>query len=112
MDRFVCRKQIVEDLERLGFLEKIEDYDHAVGQCYRCKTVVEPTTSIQWFVTVKPLADKAVEAVRERQDQHLSEDLVQYLLFLDGQYPRLVHLPADLVGAPDSGLDLRSPAAN
>ena len=64
LDRYVCRKQIVEDLERLGFLEKIEDYDHAVGQCYRCKTVVEPTTSIQWFVKVKPLADKSVEAVR------------------------------------------------
>ena len=58
-------RQIVEDLEGLGFLEKIEDYEHAVGHCYRCKTVVEPTTSLQWFVSVRPLADKAVAAVRD-----------------------------------------------
>ncbi len=65
LDRFACRKKVVEDLERLGFLEKVDDYEHAVGQCYRCKTVSEPTTSVQWFVSVKPLADKAVAAVRE-----------------------------------------------
>jgi valyl-tRNA synthetase len=65
LDRFICRKKVVEDLERLGFLEKVEDYDHAVGHCYRCKTVSEPTTSVQWFVAVKPLADKAVAAVRD-----------------------------------------------
>jgi len=52
-------------LEAQGFLEKIEDYQHAVGKCYRCTTVVEPTTSKQWFVSVRPLADKAVAAVRE-----------------------------------------------
>ncbi len=65
LDRFKCRKQIVADLKEQGFLVEIEDYDHAVGQCYRCKTVVEPTTSLQWFVSVKPLADKAVSAVRD-----------------------------------------------
>lgn len=65
LDRFECRKKVVEDLERLGVLVEVEDYDHAVGQCYRCKTVSEPTTSIQWFVSVKPLAYKAVSAVRE-----------------------------------------------
>jgi len=65
LDRFACRKKIVADLEEQGFLEKIEDYDHAVGHCYRCKTVVEATTSLQWFVSVKPLADKAVAAVSE-----------------------------------------------
>ena len=67
LDRFKCRKQIVADLEEQGFLVEIEDYDHAVGQCYRCKTVVEPTTSLQWFVSVKPLADKAVSAVRDER---------------------------------------------
>ncbi len=67
MDRFACREQIVKDLDELGFLDKIEDYDHAVGKCYRCATVVEPTTSKQWFVSVRPLADKAVEAVREER---------------------------------------------
>ncbi|MCW5211862.1 valine--tRNA ligase [Desulfobulbus sp. TB] len=65
MDRFACRDQIVTDLDELGFLDKIEDYDHAVGKCYRCDTVVEPTTSKQWFVSVRPLADKAVAAVRD-----------------------------------------------
>jgi valyl-tRNA synthetase len=65
LDRFACRKQIVKDLEEQGFLDKIEDYQHAVGKCYRCATVVEPTTSKQWFVSVRPLADKAVAAVQE-----------------------------------------------
>ena len=65
LDRFLCRQKVVEDLERLGFLDKIEDYQHAVGHCYRCKTVSEPTTSLQWFVSVRPLADKAVAAVRD-----------------------------------------------
>jgi len=67
LDRFECRKKIVNDLKELGFLERIEDYEHAVGNCYRCKTVVEPTTSLQWFVSVKPLAEKAVTAVREER---------------------------------------------
>ena len=65
MDRFECRKKIVADLKEQGYLVEIEDYDHAVGQCYRCKTVVEPTTSLQWFVSVKPLAAEAVTAVRD-----------------------------------------------
>ncbi|MFZ5799059.1 MAG: valine--tRNA ligase, partial [Thermodesulfobacteriota bacterium] len=65
LDRTECRTRIVADLEAQGFLEKIEDYQHAVGRCYRCATVVEPTTSKQWFVSVRPLADKAVTAVRE-----------------------------------------------
>ncbi|MEN8140481.1 MAG: valine--tRNA ligase [Thermodesulfobacteriota bacterium] len=65
LDRFECRKRIVADLKEQGYLEKIEEYDHAVGHCYRCKTVTEPTTSLQWFVSVKPLAAKAVDAVRD-----------------------------------------------
>jgi len=65
LDRFACRKQVVADLEELGLLDKVEDYDHAIGLCYRCKTVIEPTTSMQWFVSVRPLADKAVAAVRD-----------------------------------------------
>lgn len=65
LDRFDCRKKIVADLKEQGYLEEIEDYDHAVGLCYRCKTVIEPTTSLQWFVSVRPLADKAVSAVQD-----------------------------------------------
>jgi valyl-tRNA synthetase len=65
LDRFACRKKVVEDLKDLGLLDRIEDYDHAVGHCYRCHTVAEQTTSLQWFVSVKPLAEKAVAAVRD-----------------------------------------------
>lgn len=65
MDRFECRRQILEDFEQEGVLLKMEDYRHMVGHCYRCKTMVEPNLSLQWFVKTKPLAKPAVEAVRE-----------------------------------------------
>jgi valyl-tRNA synthetase len=63
LDRFDCRKAVVKDLEQLGLLIKIEPYQHSVGHCYRCKTVVEPNLSKQWFVRVKPLAQEAIAAV-------------------------------------------------
>ena len=62
-DRFEARRRVVADLERLGLIEKIEPYDLSVGKCDRCKTVVEPLVSTQWFVKMKPLAEKAIEAV-------------------------------------------------
>jgi valyl-tRNA synthetase len=65
LDRFECRRRIVEDLRRLGLIERIEPYRHAVGLCYRCRTVVEPLVSKQWYVNVKPLAEAAVRAVRQ-----------------------------------------------
>ncbi|KAB0669390.1 valine--tRNA ligase [Oryzomonas sagensis] len=65
MDRFEARKRIVEDLEAAGLLEKIEDHAMAVGGCYRCKTVVEPYLSLQWYVKVAPLAERALAAVKE-----------------------------------------------
>ncbi|MBU4260696.1 MAG: valine--tRNA ligase [Proteobacteria bacterium] len=64
LDRFACRTKIVEDLREQGYLEGIEDYQHGVGHCYRCATVVEPSLSKQWFVSVKPLAAKAIDAVK------------------------------------------------
>ena len=64
-DRFECRENIVADLEREGLLIKIEPYTHAVGTCERCHTDIEPRISTQWFVEVKPLAEAAMEAVRE-----------------------------------------------
>ncbi|MGH7262460.1 MAG: valine--tRNA ligase, partial [Candidatus Rokuibacteriota bacterium] len=64
LDRFECRGRIVLDLERLALIEKIETYQHSVGICYRCKTVVEPLVSTQWFVRTKPLAAPAIKAVR------------------------------------------------
>ena len=64
LDRFECRKKIVDDLKNSGVLEKIEDLSHSVGHCYRCRTVIEPYLSKQWFVKTKPLAEPAMEAVR------------------------------------------------
>lgn len=64
LDRFECRKRIVEDMQTLGLISKIEDYPHRLGLCYRCRTVVEPLVSRQWFVRMKPLAEPAIEAVR------------------------------------------------
>ena len=63
MDRFQCRKAVVEALKNEGFLEKIDAYQHSIGHCYRCRTIIEPNLSKQWFVKTKPLAEKAVEAV-------------------------------------------------
>jgi len=67
MDRFECRKKIVGDFERDGTLLKMEDYRHNVGHCYRCKTIIEPTLSKQWFVRTKPLAEAAIQAVTDRR---------------------------------------------
>ncbi len=63
LDRFEARKRVVGDLEKESLLLKIEPHRHAVGHCYRCRNIVEPNLSLQWFVDVKPLAEKAIEAV-------------------------------------------------
>ncbi|HHF52825.1 MAG TPA: valine--tRNA ligase, partial [candidate division WOR-3 bacterium] len=63
LERYTARKKILEDLEKNGFIEKIEDYQHNVGTCYRCHTVIEPYISEQWFVKMKPLAEPALKAV-------------------------------------------------
>ena len=66
MDPMACRKAVVEELDKLGLLVKIEDYSHNVGFCYRHgDTPVEPRLSEQWFVRMKPLAEPAIAAVRE-----------------------------------------------
>jgi valyl-tRNA synthetase len=65
MDRFEARKRIVGELEAAGLLERVEDHAMAVGGCYRCKTVVEPYLSLQWYVKVAPLAERALAAVKE-----------------------------------------------
>jgi valyl-tRNA synthetase len=65
LDRFVARKKIVADLEEISLLAGIKDHVNNVGHCDRCKTVVEPRLSLQWFVKIQPLADKAIAAVKE-----------------------------------------------
>ncbi len=64
MDRFEAREAIVAMLKEEELLEKVEPHTHAVGHCYRCKTVIEPYLTEQWFVKTKPLAQKPIEAVK------------------------------------------------
>src|SRR5512133_1206091 len=64
LDRFEARKRIVAELEEAGLLEKIDDHAMSVGGCYRCKTVVEPYLSLQWYVKVAPLAERVLAAVK------------------------------------------------
>jgi valyl-tRNA synthetase len=64
-DRFECRENIVADFEKEGLLIQVEPYTHAVGTCQRCDTDIEPRISTQWFVKTKPLAEAAMEAVRD-----------------------------------------------
>ena len=73
MDRYECREAIVKDLEEQGYLVKVEPYSHNVGCCYRCGNVVEPLTSPQWFVKMKPLAEAAIEVVKDGRIKFVPE---------------------------------------
>jgi valyl-tRNA synthetase len=67
LDRFSCRQALLADLKEDGLLEKIEPYQHSVGHCDRCQTVIEPIASKQWFIKTKPLAQPAIQAVLDKQ---------------------------------------------
>lgn len=73
MDRYECRKAIPEDLKEQGLFVKTEEKEHAVGHCSRCHTVVEPLTTKQWFVKMKPLAGPAMEAVKSGKTKFVPE---------------------------------------
>ena len=73
MDRYEARKAIVADLEEQGYLVKVEPYNHNVGCCYRCGTVVEPLTSPQWFVKMQPLAKAAIDVVKDGRIKFVPE---------------------------------------
>ena len=73
LDRYEARKQIVEELKEMGLLIKIEDYVNNVGHCDRCKTVIEPMISKQWFVKMEELAKPAIEAVESGEIEFLEE---------------------------------------
>ena len=64
MDRYEARKAMVKDLEEQGLLVKVEPHKHNVGTCQRCGTTVEPTASLQWFVSMKELAKPAIDVVK------------------------------------------------
>ncbi|WP_130807448.1 valine--tRNA ligase [Senegalia massiliensis] len=73
LERYEARKQIVSDLEDKGYLVKIKDHDHNVGHCERCDTIVEPIISKQWFVEMKPLAEPAIEALKNGEFKFIPE---------------------------------------
>ncbi len=65
LERGAARGKVVADLDAQGLLEKIDSHANAVGECYRCKTVIEPFLSLQWYVNVQPLAAEAIKAVQQ-----------------------------------------------
>ena len=73
MTREQARVAIVKELEEIGALVKTEDYEHNVGKCYRCKTIVEPYASKQWFVKMEDLARPAIEAVKNKETRFVPE---------------------------------------
>ncbi len=73
MDRYECRKAVVEELKQLGNLVRIEPHNHNVGHCYRCHTTVEPRVSKQWFVKMEPLARPAINAVNDKKTAFVPE---------------------------------------
>lgn len=73
LDRYRAREAVITDLESGGYLLKIENIVHSVGHCYRCETAVEPRLMDQWFVRMKPLAEKAIEAVETGQIKFVPE---------------------------------------
>ena len=73
MTREECREKIVEELDAKGYLVKTEPYKHNVGECYRCKSVVEPMVSKQWFVKMAPLAKPAIDVVRKKKVEFIPD---------------------------------------
>lgn len=80
MDRYACRKLITQDLKEQGYLLRVEDYQHAVGHCYRCNTVIEPMLSKQWFVRMHPLAEPAIKAVGDGRISFVPERFTKIYL--------------------------------
>jgi valyl-tRNA synthetase len=74
LDRFEARRRVVADLQALGLLEKTQDYPLNISRCQRCKTPVEPLVSTQWFVKIKPLAAKAIDAVENKKIEFIPEN--------------------------------------
>jgi len=73
LDRFEARKRVLEELERQSLLVRVEDYTHSVGHHDRCKTIVEPLVSTQWFMRMKGLAEEAIKAVEDRRTRFIPE---------------------------------------
>ena len=65
LDRYKARTRVVEKFEELGLLEKVDEYEFAISKCERCKTVIEPLISTQWFMRMDKLRDRALEALQQ-----------------------------------------------
>ena len=78
-----ARAKVAADLKEQGFLVKVEDYTHSVGHCYKCGTVIEPLLKDQWFIDMKPLAEKAIAALKAGEIRFYPEakkdQLIKYL---------------------------------
>ncbi|MBI4297009.1 MAG: valine--tRNA ligase [Chloroflexi bacterium] len=85
LDRYECRRRLLADLERDSLLVKTEPHSHAIGHCQRCRTVVEPRLSLQWFVRIQPLAEPAIRAVTEGRIKIVPERFTKvYLNWMEG----------------------------
>ena len=83
-ERYECRKNLVRELEAGGYLVKVEEHSHAVGHCQRCRTVVEPLVSKQWFVKMAPLVQAAVDCVEDGRTQFVPERFTKiYINWMD-----------------------------
>ena len=80
LDRFEARKRVLHDLQEQGFLVAAKDYTLSLGKCDRCGTVVEPRLSLQWFIKIKPLADRAKAAVESGEITIVPENFRQIYL--------------------------------
>ncbi len=114
-DRYEARERVIHDLHEQGFLVGTKDYTVPLGKCDRCKTIVEPRLSTQWFVAVNktPKSGRALDCEDragrgEERRHHLHAGKLQdHIPELDGEHPRLVHLAPALVGTPHPSLALR-----
>jgi valyl-tRNA synthetase len=85
MDRYECRKFVLKDLADAGLIDRQEKYTHSISQCYRCKTVIEPLPALQWYVKVRPLADKAMKAVSEGETRIIPQSWENtYFAWMEG----------------------------
>jgi valyl-tRNA synthetase len=80
LDRSKCREAVIEALKEEGLLIDVIPHKHSVGHCYRCKTIVEPNLSMQWFISAKPLAEKAMAAV-EKGETRIIPDIWTHTYF-------------------------------
>jgi valyl-tRNA synthetase len=80
LDRYQCRKVLIEDLKEQGYLEKVVEHTNAVGHCQRCHTVIEPLISRQWFVKMEPLAKPAIEMVKNGEIRFIPERFTKIYL--------------------------------